>query len=239
MRSPLLAGAACRALPAAIPAAAGGCLDPQSRRQRGRAARSGNGAACGFCWWRRGWIGAVVLRGPGSAGSRLQGLGWSHICGGGQAVAGWQWRRRRSPGLHSSQLHNVRAASGQHVCHPCVRGLCWAGLRGKSGWLDGPWPRSARLISRLKNTVGWFVVREKYCFGWKNKLKKTDYKPGEHAPWVLTTTNIDHAASTHEGRCTSQVALGKFNRELKEPKPEEPESKNLIPYSVSDIEEPK
>jgi hypothetical protein len=39
------------------------------------------------------------------------------------------------------------------------------------------WPRSAVLISRLKNTVGWFVVREKYCSGWKNKLKKTDYKP--------------------------------------------------------------
>jgi hypothetical protein len=24
-------------------------------------------------------------------------------------------------------------------------------------------------------------VREKYCFGWKNKLKKTDYKPDEQA----------------------------------------------------------
>jgi hypothetical protein len=28
------------------------------------------------------------------------------------------------------------------------------------------------LISRLKNNVGWFVVREKY-------LKRTDYKPDE------------------------------------------------------------
>jgi hypothetical protein len=26
-------------------------------------------------------------------------------------------------------------------------------------------------------------VREKYCSGWKNKLKKTDYKPGEQALW--------------------------------------------------------
>jgi hypothetical protein len=42
-------------------------------------------------------------------------------------------------------------------------------------------PRSVGLISRLKNTVGWFVVREKYCFDWKNKLKKTNYKAGEQA----------------------------------------------------------
>jgi hypothetical protein len=42
-------------------------------------------------------------------------------------------------------------------------------------------PRSAVLISRLKNIVGWFVVREKHCSGWKNKLKKTDYKPGEQS----------------------------------------------------------
>jgi hypothetical protein len=42
------------------------------------------------------------------------------------------------------------------------------------------WSRSAVLISRLKNIVSWFVVREKYCSGWKNKLKKTDYKPSEH-----------------------------------------------------------
>jgi hypothetical protein len=31
----------------------------------------------------------------------------------------------------------------------------------------------------LKNTVGWFFIREKYCSGWKNKLNKTDYKPDE------------------------------------------------------------
>jgi hypothetical protein len=41
------------------------------------------------------------------------------------------------------------------------------------------WSRSAGIISRLKNTVVWFFVREKYCFGWKNKLNKTDYKPDE------------------------------------------------------------
>ena len=41
------------------------------------------------------------------------------------------------------------------------------------------------------------------------------------------------------------AALGKFNREPKtepkepEPKPKELEPKNLVPYSVSDIEEPK
>jgi hypothetical protein len=43
------------------------------------------------------------------------------------------------------------------------------------------WLRSAVLISRLKNTVGWFVVREKYCSNWKNKLKKTDYKLDKQA----------------------------------------------------------
>jgi hypothetical protein len=39
--------------------------------------------------------------------------------------------------------------------------------------------RSAGIISRLKNSVGWFFVREKYCSGWKNKPNKTDYKPDE------------------------------------------------------------
>jgi hypothetical protein len=45
------------------------------------------------------------------------------------------------------------------------------------------WSRSAGIISRLKNTVGWFFVREKYCSGWKNKLNKTDYKPNEQGLW--------------------------------------------------------
>jgi hypothetical protein len=39
--------------------------------------------------------------------------------------------------------------------------------------------RLAVLISRLTNTVDWFVMREKYCSDWKNKLKKIDYKPDE------------------------------------------------------------
>jgi hypothetical protein len=38
---------------------------------------------------------------------------------------------------------------------------------------------------RLKNTVGWFIMKEKYCFNWKNKLKKTDYKPDERAQSIL------------------------------------------------------
>jgi hypothetical protein len=41
--------------------------------------------------------------------------------------------------------------------------------------------RSPGIISRLKNTVDWFFIREKYCSGWKNKLNKTDYKPDEHS----------------------------------------------------------
>jgi hypothetical protein len=52
----------------------------------------------------------------------------------------------------------------------------YRGLKFFFRWLR---PRSAVLISRLKNTVSWFVVRKKYCFGWKNKLKSTDYKPDE------------------------------------------------------------
>jgi hypothetical protein len=47
--------------------------------------------------------------------------------------------------------------------------------------------RSAGIISRLKNTVDWFFVREKYCFGWKNKLNKTDYKPDEQGLRVFTS----------------------------------------------------
>jgi hypothetical protein len=34
------------------------------------------------------------------------------------------------------------------------------------------WPRSAGLISRLKNTVSWFVVREKILFRLKKQAKK-------------------------------------------------------------------
>jgi hypothetical protein len=32
---------------------------------------------------------------------------------------------------------------------------------------------------------GWFVVREKYCSGWKNKLKSTDYKSDEQVSCLL------------------------------------------------------
>jgi hypothetical protein len=41
-----------------------------------------------------------------------------------------------------------------------------------------------------KNTVGWFVVTEKHCFGWKNKLKSTDYKLDEqgHVSFRTRTT---------------------------------------------------
>jgi hypothetical protein len=33
---------------------------------------------------------------------------------------------------------------------------------------------------KSKNTVDWFIVREKHCSDWKNKLKSMDYKPDEH-----------------------------------------------------------
>jgi hypothetical protein len=55
--------------------------------------------------------------------------------------------------------------------------------------------RSAEIISRLKNTVGWFFVREKYCSGWKNKLNKTNYKPDEqglHCVWNQVASNSYH-----------------------------------------------
>jgi hypothetical protein len=35
-------------------------------------------------------------------------------------------------------------------------------------------------------------VREKYCSGWKNKLKKTDYKPSEHALSEISAINENH-----------------------------------------------
>jgi hypothetical protein len=60
-------------------------------------------------------------------------------------------------------------------------------------------PHSAVLISRLKNTVGWFAVREKYCSGWKNKLKKTDYKPDEqgHIHWCAKNLNPIRKLTVH------------------------------------------
>jgi hypothetical protein len=40
-------------------------------------------------------------------------------------------------------------------------------------------PRSAGIISRLKKYCWLIFLRENYCFGWKNKLNKTDYKSDE------------------------------------------------------------
>ena len=40
--------------------------------------------------------------------------------------------------------------------------------------------RSLCWKNKPKHCSGWFVVREKYCSGWKNKLKSTDYKRSEH-----------------------------------------------------------
>jgi hypothetical protein len=52
-------------------------------------------------------------------------------------------------------------------------------------YITTPWGRSAGIISRLKNTVGWFFVREKYYSDWKNKLNKMDYKPDEQGPCLM------------------------------------------------------
>jgi hypothetical protein len=52
-------------------------------------------------------------------------------------------------------------------------------------------PRSAVLISRLKNIVGWFVVREKHYYGWKNKLKSTNYKPDEQGQNPRSATDLN------------------------------------------------
>jgi hypothetical protein len=70
-------------------------------------------------------------------------------------------------------------------------------------------PRSAMLISRLKNTVGWFVVREKYCFSWKNKLKSTDYKPDEQDLSVnfgaIHVQGVEQDLGQGESRCTRDM----------------------------------
>jgi len=39
--------------------------------------------------------------------------------------------------------------------------------------------RSLRWKNKSKHCFDWFVVREKRCSGWKNKLKKMDYKRSE------------------------------------------------------------
>jgi hypothetical protein len=58
-------------------------------------------------------------------------------------------------------------------------------------------------MSRLKNTVGWFFMREKYCSGWKNKPNKTDYKSDEQGQRLLRpSANSDPLAlaGTHHPR---------------------------------------
>jgi hypothetical protein len=42
--------------------------------------------------------------------------------------------------------------------------------------------RSLRWKTIAESIVRWFVVREKHCSGWKNKLKSTDYKTSEQCP---------------------------------------------------------
>jgi hypothetical protein len=67
----------------------------------------------------------------------------------------------------------------------------WGGTFVDCAW-PLSWPCSAGLISRLKNTVDWFVVREKHCSDWKNKLKSTDYKPDEQSPgtWLSDSFHL-------------------------------------------------
>jgi hypothetical protein len=36
-----------------------------------------------------------------------------------------------------------------------------------------------------ESTVRWFIVTEKYCSGWKNKLKSMDYKTSEQGQALL------------------------------------------------------
>jgi hypothetical protein len=43
------------------------------------------------------------------------------------------------------------------------------------------WDHSLRWKFMSKSTVRWFIVREKHCSGWKNKLKSTDYKTSEQS----------------------------------------------------------
>jgi hypothetical protein len=78
----------------------------------------------------------------------------------------------------------------QYVTHwnlvqlpPLDEASCWEAGRWSSETNHTLWPRSAGIISQLKNIVGWFFVREKYCSAWKNKLNKTDYKPDEQGHW--------------------------------------------------------
>jgi hypothetical protein len=50
--------------------------------------------------------------------------------------------------------------------------------------------RSFRWKVMAESTVRWFVVREKHCSSWKNKLKNTNYKTNEHGLNTLVRRNI-------------------------------------------------
>jgi hypothetical protein len=70
-------------------------------------------------------------------------------------------------------------------------------------WLQSndSWSHLAGIISRLKNTVAWFFMREKYYSGWKNKLNKTDYKPDEQGLYS-TISLVQHAHTTLQSHIT-------------------------------------
>jgi hypothetical protein len=67
--------------------------------------------------------------------------------------------------------------------------------------------RSAVLISRLKNTVIWFIVREKYCFDWKIKLKKINYKPNKQGRPSSLHGSIYSAALDRMDRLKQRTSL--------------------------------
>jgi hypothetical protein len=84
--------------------------------------------------------------------------------------------------------------------------MCFAALRTSDGnvflkkFAATTTGRSAWIISRLKNTVDWFLWEKKYCSGWKNKLDKTDYKPdeqGQRPPRLRTCTVEPDAKYSH------------------------------------------
>jgi hypothetical protein len=54
---------------------------------------------------------------------------------------------------------------------------------------------SLRWKVMAESTVCWFVVREKHCSSWKNKLKSTNYKTNEQDHWIVRL--IVFAADKH------------------------------------------
>jgi len=65
--------------------------------------------------------------------------------------------------------------------HDCTQASCAHALHMKHR------PRSLRWKNKPKHCSYWFVMREKYCSGWKNKLKKTDYKRSEQDHILVVT----------------------------------------------------